>query len=135
MPHYRFHLHDGYGGFDDNQGVDLPGRGYALAYARDVVTEMMRGREAETRSWCLNVYENQDERVFEILFASLDHTIDHLGPDLRMLVERASDRQRLLSEALYEINQTVRETRALVARARNKPYVATEGGVKVIRDD
>lgn len=134
MHNYRFYLHDGSGGLEDSRGVALAGRRQALAYAEDVVGELMRGREVETRGWCLDVYEDEDEKVFEILFASIDHTLGHLSPELRAMVEVGCERERSLAETLCDVNETVRETRALVAKSRGRPYLAAEHGVKTIRE-
>ena len=61
MAIYTFRVRDGRGDFEDTTGVALPDRDRAVRYAHDVVYELMRSREVETRSWCLEVYENGDE--------------------------------------------------------------------------
>ena len=77
----------------------------------------MRYREVQTRSWRLDVYENGDGPVCTLPFTSIDPTLDHVVPKLRMMVETMSERKRLLSEVLHAVNVTVRESRALVARS------------------
>ena len=52
----------------------------------------MSGREAQTRSWRLDVYEDNNERIFEIPFVSIDRSLDHLVPELRTIVEGLCDR-------------------------------------------
>ena len=52
--------------------------------------------EARTRSWRLDVYENSAKKLFEILFASIDETLDHLKPENRKLVEMTAMRRRSL---------------------------------------
>ena len=94
----------------------------------------MRYREVQTRSWRLDVYENGDGPIHAIPFASIDPTLDHVVPKLRMMVETMSERKRLLSEVLHAVNVTVRESRALVARSRGKPYLASRFGRSTIRD-
>lgn len=133
MPNYRFFLHDGQGGVEDN-GVALANQRTALIYAKDVVGELMRGREAETRCWRLDVYNDRDEKLFDILFASVDSALGNLPSETRSMVELGCERQRSLQDTLYQISATVRETRALVAKSRGQPYVAAERGVKTIRD-
>jgi hypothetical protein len=54
---YTFKLRDGRGDVEDSTGVGLPDRDSALRYPHDVVHELMRSREMETRPWCLEVYE------------------------------------------------------------------------------
>lgn len=133
MPCYTFELHDGESGIADTTGVNLHDRKGALAYARDVVGELMRGRELQTRSWCLDVFE-RDERIFTLPFAKFDPTLDHLRSDLRGAVEGLCERKRSFAEAVYTINETMRESRALLARSRGELYVAAEQGRSVIRD-
>ena len=101
MPNYTFELRDGSDPIGDELGVILTDRLDAYDYARGVVRELMCGREAQTRTWRLDVYENSAERVFEIPFASLDRTLDDLLPELRMIVE-----------GLCECDRTVRRGEA-----------------------
>ena len=132
MAAYTFRLLDGCGEVEDETGVNFGHPDHAIRYARDVVHELMRNRELETRSWRLDVYENGDGPICTIPFASIDPTLDHLLPNLR--TEALSERQRLFREALHAANATVRESRALVARSRGKPYLATQFGRSTTRD-
>lgn len=136
MPVYTFKLHDGRGDVEDKTGVQLPDRDSALRYALAVVHELMRCREVQTRSWCLDIYEGDDidSPISEIPFASVDPSLDHLTPNLRTMVESISERKRLLSDAIHKVTGTVQESRALVARARGKPYLVSRFGKSTIRD-
>jgi hypothetical protein len=133
MPWYTFQLRDGSCTIDDDVGVRLSDRNQALRYAQDTALELMSGCEREARSWRLDVHEDGGERVFAITFASLDPTLDHLGPDWRRQIEELSERYRLLKEAVSAAQLTMRESRALVALSRGKPYVAAEFGQQTIR--
>jgi len=130
MPNYTFQLRDGSDPVEDDIGVTLTDRQDAYHYARGVVRELMSGRETQTRSWRLDVYENSAHRVFAITFASLDDTLDHLQPELRVLVEGLCDRDRSLREAEQSAQ---RELRARQARARRRPYLITNLGKRTIR--
>jgi hypothetical protein len=96
-----------------------------------VVLELMSGREAQTRTWRLDVYENSAERVFEIPFISLDRTLETLQPELRVLIEALCERDRTFRESARSI---LREARARFARSRGKPYLITNSGKRTIRD-
>ena len=133
MPVYKFELNDGVWRVEDEIGVDLPDRRRALEHACAVVREMMGGCEAQTRSWRLNVYDGGGQRLFEIPFASLDRTLDHLAPELRTMVAELSHRVCSLKEALGAAIITLRESRALVARSRGRPYQVTHLGERTIR--
>ena len=101
-----------------------------------VVHELMRRREVQTRSWCLDIYEGDDvdSPISEIPFASVDPSLDHLTPKLRTMVESISERKRLLGDVIHSAKGTIQESRALVARARGKPYLASRFGKPIIRD-
>jgi hypothetical protein len=133
MPVYTFELRDGDRTIQDQGGVRLPDRDRAFEYALDVAHELMSCREAQTRSWRLDVYDDQGERILELPFAGIDPTLDHLVPAMRTTVERMCDRYRSLREAMAAARVTVRESRALVALSRGRPYLATELGERTIR--
>lgn len=134
MPNYRFALRDGQGDIDGEGAVALADEADALRYARTVVHELMRSREVPTRTWRLDVYDEDGERVIALPFASLDPSLDHLRPELRTMVENYCDRRRTVSETIYAVGNTVRESQALVAQSRGKLYVAAHSGRKTIRD-
>ena len=134
MPNYTFELRDGSGGIDDESGVALTDGVDALRYAQTVVRELMRSREAQTRTWRLDVYDEAGACVIELPFASIDPTLDHLRPELRAMVEKFCDRRRSVDEMIHTARSTVRESQALVARSRGNLYVAARSGEKTIRD-
>jgi hypothetical protein len=134
MPLYTFELRDGFCGIADTIGVSLADRDQALCYAHEVVRELMGCCEKQTRTWQLDVYEDHDQRIFEIPFARLDETLDHLDPGWRRTIEDSCNRSLLLRETCSAARITMRESRALVARSRGKPYLATEGGKPIIRE-
>jgi len=132
MPRYTFELRDGSSGIHDQIGVHLADREQALQYAYDVARELMSCREEQTRFWRLDIYEDHATRVFEIPFATIDQTLDHLLPELRTILERVCERRRALTEANHAAHITMRESRALVALSRGKPYLATYAGNRTI---
>jgi hypothetical protein len=134
MPTYTFRLLDDTGGVTDDLGVRLPDTKAAYGYACNVALELMDHREATTRSWRLDVYENRVEKLFEILFASIDETLNHLKPDNRKLVEMTAMRRRLLQDTLHAAWITCRESQALLAHSQGKLYLAADHGQKTIRD-
>ena len=133
MARYTFKLKDDGNGVEDENGVNLPDAEIAYRYACDVVRELMDHRERNTRHWRLDVYED-NEKVFEVPFANVDQTLDHLRPDYRAAVEQCAQRIRSLKDVYYDATLTRREAQSLVARSRGKPYLAADRGRKVIRD-
>jgi hypothetical protein len=53
---------------------------------------------------------------------------------MRAILESLSERRRLLGDALHAEKATIRESRALLARARGKPYLASRFGKPTIRE-
>lgn len=135
MPLYTFELRDGSSGVADTVGVSFANPDQALSYAYEVVRELMSCCERQTRTWRLDVYEDHDRLVLEIPFARLDETLDHLGPHSRRQVEELCNRSRSLLEVISAARLTVRESRALIARSRGKPYLAADRGQMIIRED
>jgi hypothetical protein len=132
MPFYTFELQDAERRVADETGVWFAAREHALDHAYNVARELMTARERETRSWRLDIYED-GERVEEIPFSRLDPTLAHLSPMLRTSVEEWSDTLRDFREAACSARETLRESRALIARSKGMPYLATEGGKPTIR--
>jgi hypothetical protein len=132
MQRYTFQLRDGKYPVNDGSGVWLNEREQALDHAEGVARELMRGREPQTRAWRLDVYEDGG-LLYQISFASVDPTLDHLGPRVRATVEASCATIRSARETVSAAHATMRESRALVARSRGKPYLAVERGEPTIR--
>lgn len=130
MPSYMFQLQDGKCPVKGEVWVSA--REQAVAHAEAVASELMRGREAQTRSWRLDVYEN-GELICQIPFATIDPTLDHLEPPLRRLLERSYETIQSVQQTFSAARATMRESRALVALSRGKPYLAVERGEPTIR--
>jgi hypothetical protein len=130
---YTFQLRDGSHRIKDE--IALPDRERAFEYARTVVRELMCCQEHQTRTWRLDVYEDKGARVFEMPFARFDETLDHLSPKGRETVVDLCDRCRSLEEVMSTAVVTMRESRALVARSRGKPYLAAAFGQRTIRGE
>jgi hypothetical protein len=131
MPIYKVELRDGTPGVADE--IVVPDRTHALQYAQGVVRELMACNEAQTRWWRLDVYDN-DHKIAEIPFVSLGDTFNYLRPESRATVTGLCDRLLSLHETIASAHITLRESRALVARSRGRPYLVAEGGEPTIRE-
>jgi hypothetical protein len=130
---YTLELRDGSNWIEDE--VAMPDRERAFEYARTVVRELMCCRERQTRTWRLDVYEDKGERVFAIPFARFDETLGNLSSKGRETIADLCDRRRTLEEAISTAVVTMRESRALVARSRGKPYLVAAFGQPTIRGE
>jgi len=135
MPRYTFKLSGNGGPVEDNSGVSLPNTDSAYRYASRVVQELMAHRELRTRPWQLEAYDDDGRKIFEIPFAKLDRTLDHLAVEYRDLVEHSACLIGSVQDIVYVATNTRREAQALVARSRGRPYLAVRHGRKVIRDE
>jgi hypothetical protein len=132
-PTYTFRLRNDGRAVEDDTGIALTDNATAYRYARDVARELMRSREIQTRCWLLEVYRDGEGPLFDILFASVDPTLDHLRCELRSLVENVSEKKRALRDIANVANLTMRESQSLLARSRGKPYLITENGEIIVR--
>jgi hypothetical protein len=132
MPLYYFNLKDSRGALIDPDGAEFPDDDAALAYGREVADELMLGREVQTRSWRLIVCDGERRPRFELLFASLDRSLNHLAPEMRANVERYYGNQAQLADAICNIHQTINQVRGTIAQSENKPYLAAINGVALI---
>ena len=125
MPRYYFHLRDGTGDVVDQEGVELPEAAEALAHAAAVARELMHQAEARTRHWQLDVFDGEAQVLYRLPFVAVDETIKHLPDLIRWQFERLCARKRELAEAVHQARLTMQQSRALVARARGKPYLVS----------
>jgi hypothetical protein len=131
MPCYYFDLRDGGSGLRDEVGMELPDGRAAVAHGYEIAGELMRHNEAKRRYFCLLVRDETNTLLFRLPFSAVDNTLDHHYPEIRALAERWCENRRNLAEALYEASKTLRQSRALIARSRGKPYLCAENGETV----
>ena len=120
---YHFHLVTLYGRVLDLKGTELPDEASAREHARQVACELMRHREPKTRSWRIEVTDSARRPCFELLFATVDSTIDHLTPELRASVEKLCSRSASLNETIRAVTSSLTMTRATLARIESRPHL------------
>jgi hypothetical protein len=132
MPRYYFHLRTAQGLYCDREGTPFSNTEEAREHATTVARELMRNSGVKARSWRLEVFGgNENQRCFEVSFASVDATLDHLQPDLRQRIEQASSRVASLFEAINTVKGTIYEVKATQGRAKRVPYLVTLRGIRV----
>jgi hypothetical protein len=100
MPIYTFKLKSDENVFADDAGVSLRNLKLAYHHGCDVVRELMRRRESETRSWSLEVYEQSRGKVFDIPFAEIGPNLEAFTENWRIVVEQSWQRVRSLKDEL-----------------------------------
>jgi hypothetical protein len=135
MERYLFDLIDGKGKISMDDGIEFPTEDAAIQYGRRVVQELMRNRNEQTRRWRLDIFRIRDgECVAQLPFSEIDPTLDQLSPKTRASIKRWSATYLSLAEQIPATRATVRQSRALLARAKGKPYLIATGG-RLVRNE
>jgi hypothetical protein len=128
MPVVFFNLQDSNGQIVDQEGVELPDLDAVTAYAIGVARELMHGDELERRIWRLDVFDSDGSLLFEIPFATVDTTLDHLDQRLREVVEQLSETRGNFAETWSDMKRLRLELQAMRARSRHRPYLCAQYG-------
>jgi hypothetical protein len=131
MSLYHFNLRDGGAGILDAEGTELPDLSAAKIHAVQVARELLRPNAIKKRAWRLDVHDSEGKPVFEVPFAQVDPTLDHLEPGLRELIERLAESRRRLEETMFASETLALHIRACDARRMGKPYLAARLGQRV----
>jgi len=126
MPLYHFALRDGERSIPDPDAIDLTDSATAREYASQVAREIMKAREVERRHWKIAVQDDAGTAVSEVLFATVDPTLDHLPRYQRTELERLAGNVAALKAIAYESRLLVLRSRAIMARLSRRP-VARKG--------
>ncbi len=124
MPAYHFHLVTLDGRVLDLEGTEFSDEGAARGHARQVACELMRHRERETRPWRVEVTDSAQRPCFDLLFASVDSTIDHLTPELRASVENLCTQSASLAETFRAVSNALVAANATRVRIEGRPHLA-----------
>lgn len=131
MPFYSFMLNDGRRIIrDPEQQVELPDEASARAHACQVAREIMRNNW-RTRSWRIRVCDDGENSYFEVLFASVDDAIAALPAQLQTSIEAIHRNTASLSDAIRDVQLTLYQVRATLARSERAPYLAALDGVQI----
>jgi hypothetical protein len=114
------------------EGTGLPDSKAAAEHARQVACELMKGVERSRRPWRLRVRDGDGVTIEELLFASVDRTLDHLEPHLRGLIESISWRLGELNETVIAMNVQRNEFHAFLAGLNRRPFLVPSGGRRVM---
>jgi hypothetical protein len=131
MPVYFFNLRDATGLLRDPDGTDLPDEASAQEHAHTVAGELMRHQESATRAWRLEVCDQERRPRFRLLFAEADPLLAPLSAEIRKFVIDGWSRSASLQDTITDLQLTLLQVRATIARAEGVPYVATLDGKRV----
>jgi len=128
MPRYYFNLKDRAGFVPDLEGTDLTDAGAARTYAAEIVRELLRHREAERRSCRLEVCDADHKPLFEVLFADLDDTLNHLSPELKANLKGVYRNAGRMNDTINDVRATLHQLKGTLARADHMPWLAAIDG-------
>jgi hypothetical protein len=131
MPVYFFNLKTANRDVRDPDGMELVDESAAWDLARQVARELMKQREPQTRSWRIDVRDGEGRQCFELLFASVDDSIEGLGADLRDLIENLHRKEASLIDAIAAVRLSLLQIKGMIARSKGKPFLASLDGVTI----
>lgn len=131
MPTYFFNLNDCRTTIPDPDGTVLVDDAAARAYAVVVAREAMRNNESRTRNWRIQVCGAGRVPLFEILFASVDETMEILPNEIRQSVENVSRKFASLADTIQDVRMSMLEIRTTIARSEKGPYLAALNGSRL----
>lgn len=131
MPLYYFNLRDSTGLTRDPDGTHFPDETTAREHARVVAGELMRNLEMDRRSWRLEVCDGDWLPCFHLLFVEADPLLAHLPPELAGSIVDGWARSASLRDTIAQLQLTLLQVRATLARSDGKPYVAAIDGLRV----
>ena len=70
--------------------------------------------------------EKNDQVAFQLPFATVDQTLDHLTAATRKWIEQRCEKRLALQEEIERARIGCRRSRALIDRSRGKPYLCTD---------
>jgi hypothetical protein len=133
MALYFFNLKDGRTIIPDQDGTELADEAAARVHALVVARESMRNNELRTRTWRLQVCGADHQPRFELLFASVDETIDLLPGQIGASVREVSGKFASLSDAIADVRMSLLQVRTTLARSEGVPHLATLNGTRLWR--
>lgn len=131
MPLFFFDLRTNSRHVVDHDGIDLLDVETARTYARGVARDLMFRSEPSKRHWLMVVRDQSDNELFEVPFIAVDESLKLHSAETRTLLVHMCEKRRALGDAMFDSRMSVLRARAAVARAKSRPYVATENGQTV----
>ena len=130
MARYFFQLAHRHGLVEDREGADFPSVEAAADFARAVADDLLRNSRTY-RTSSLLVRDDAKRLVLELPFWNIEESTLQLPPETRALVEGMLSKRRRLAEAVEAARRTVAHSRALIARGRGRPFLATLDGRRI----
>jgi hypothetical protein len=131
MKTYFFDLLAQEGWIIDRDGTSLPGVHAGLEHASTVARELMKGAERSRRHWRLRMRDEKSAGFGELLFASVDPTLDHVTPPVRTVIENVSWQLGELVQMVIRLDRQRYEYRAFWARLNRRPFLVAIGDRRV----
>jgi hypothetical protein len=116
MPVYYFNLKSSQDVYVDPDGTELQDTASAFEHAQMVASELMQHREVKTRSWQLQVCDAERNILCELLFATVDHSMNAYPPALRNSVEQVCAKTAELNDVLRDVRSSIFQLKETIAR-------------------
>ena len=123
MPTYYFDLHTPREVVRDIVGSELACEASAREHAAGVARELMLHREAQTRSWRLDVRDGEGRRVFKLMLVTVDESLARFPPEVRSSLEDMCANNASLCDMIRTVRRTLHQVKGTMARADRLPYL------------
>jgi hypothetical protein len=131
MPTFHFALrHDGRR-VADLEGTELPDKTAAHEYACEVARELMAHSECRRRHWRIEVYDEAEALISDVLFATVDPTLEGLEWRLRDQIVLLAENMAVAKTLAFQSRLIVLHSQAFAARAARKPFLAAKEGHQI----
>jgi hypothetical protein len=117
MPLYYFVLKHDFETAADREGMELADHQMARDHAIAVARELMQHQEVRTRSWRLQVCDEDLYVRSEILFASVDNTLSKYPPEYRNTIQGLCRATGTLADRIADVRASLSQLKATLALA------------------
>jgi hypothetical protein len=128
---YYFNVRTGASDMLDPEGTELPDLTAARVHAVEVARELLKSDEVKKRPWRLDVCDRRGAPMVQVLFSTVDSSLDHLESGTRELIERLSESRRRLAETMFKSQSLLQQSRKARAEIARKPYLIAIAGRRV----
>ena len=117
MPLYYFVLKTRRKVVPDRDGVELSDEAAAREHAIGIAREIMRNRELNTRSWRIEVRDEDLQLLSGVLFAEIDETIQYWPSEFRDSYVAGSRNMASRRVSFSDVRNTLEQERATLTHA------------------
>jgi hypothetical protein len=117
MPLFYFVLKTGRESIPDPEGQELADETAARLHGVAIARQLMQHREADSRTWRIQVCDDYLHPLFEVFFAEVDETFDAVPLRLQASIEDVVRTATALDDSIIAMRATLKDTREILVKA------------------